>query len=847
MVITGLILLSLITLIHSCGFTVHSIVAEKSLHHYYHPLFHPQYRDIGFRHEDILIAGAPFPDYFYLCGTDHDYGEDSHWPRFQAAAADYIRQNYKKDSKGNYPEDGEKLIAFFMGVVSHSIADVMWHGLAFDPQGYGLIETIGGFDYNGTGDLMSNAHSMADTGGEFLSHRQIDSEWFSPAKWRVPAYDLVKIFAMINDTITETQIYECQAIFTAGAEALIYIGDIVSLPMTDASPMFQDELLQMPVGGIDDMAVWTSYIWERFAEWVENGPPNSIPVYKVPELKKKSSTELIHQLGKIMFKEYTEEEKKLFSSELTSVCIFLQRAIQSNDWELKKVLQNIGATDNLLNQKFKRVCMKNDVPEVLTPLAKGKKLSATITLEGVAEYAYLGSSLAVLRNNKDKSVSIVAGSPGTTLFNQTGVNNTTKPNSFPQAGEVTIFSYPKLDVQKRKGENWFERFGNTLINVDINCDGIEDLVVGAPMKGWKWDKISDEAKPELVYTGEVSIFLGGKSNEPDLRIVGDGDMQFYGQVFSKGDIDGDGCPDLLIGSPMARKNPGKSGVQVGRVDLFTSIQIQKAIKNNMTLSSKDATKTLWGTKEYDRFGTSIAVSSKFLVVGIPGYRCSSSDPNDHCTTAGVSSTGAVFGYLISKLDIVQFSIEYIIPKSKFGQSIALKEIGDTNLLAVSAPSIPTNEIQKLGYIYGQVTLIDISTLKGRNVYEDMNLFFQLNAGIAGSRFGQKVDFAHFSGNSYDLVISAPVESSIFTHDYGSIYVFPSSIIHEGQVCDKCEGQASFYYSTEIHGERLGENFICEDLNGDGYDEILVSAPRRNVDVAGVSKKMKGAVIILSSK
>lgn len=33
----------------------------------------------------------------------------------------------------------------------------------------------------------------------------------------------------------------------------------------------------MPIGGVDDMAVWASYEWERIARWMDEGPPANPP------------------------------------------------------------------------------------------------------------------------------------------------------------------------------------------------------------------------------------------------------------------------------------------------------------------------------------------------------------------------------------------------------------------------------------------------------------------------------------------------------------------------------------------------------------------------------------------
>lgn len=75
-------------------------------------------------------------------------------------------------------------------------APVNWHGMVQVPSGYGMIETIGGVDFNCTGGINTYAmvcedgsqgadppHTEADTGGEFLAAYQTDLDWEHPDDW----------------------------------------------------------------------------------------------------------------------------------------------------------------------------------------------------------------------------------------------------------------------------------------------------------------------------------------------------------------------------------------------------------------------------------------------------------------------------------------------------------------------------------------------------------------------------------------------------------------------------------------------------------------------------------------
>jgi hypothetical protein len=116
------------------GFTSHNTAARRTSQFEY---FGPEsdtfrsssYYGLARDRPDAVQGGAPFPDYLYACGEYHDAGEEAHWTPFQMAAADYIRATYPTWEKDSRDKEGPGLVAFMLGVVSHYIADMNWHGL----------------------------------------------------------------------------------------------------------------------------------------------------------------------------------------------------------------------------------------------------------------------------------------------------------------------------------------------------------------------------------------------------------------------------------------------------------------------------------------------------------------------------------------------------------------------------------------------------------------------------------------------------------------------------------------------------------------------------------------------
>lgn len=234
----------------------------------------PGFMDILSENTGSLYAGSPYPDYLYECGPNHDDGEYTHWSPFQAVAAKYIAREYPEPRNST----GRALVAFLAGITSHYMADISWHGLAETPSGYGLIETVGAVDFNHTGGLESDAHTFSDLTGEFVAAYENFLPWDDPTQWVIPVADLLAIYRDANRSdVTEGAIAECAVIFFAGAEAVAAAAALAAPVLASDSPTFGESMIDLPVGGIDDMAVMLGRTWGRLAEWIADGPPSPVP------------------------------------------------------------------------------------------------------------------------------------------------------------------------------------------------------------------------------------------------------------------------------------------------------------------------------------------------------------------------------------------------------------------------------------------------------------------------------------------------------------------------------------------------------------------------------------------
>jgi ankyrin repeat protein len=88
------------------------------------------------------------------------------------------------------------------------------------------------------------------------------------------------------------------------------------------------------------------------------------------------------------------------------------------------------------------------------------------------------------------------------------------------------------------GEATQSNFGQRITTGDVNCDGHDDLFVAAP----KYDS----------YRGRVYLYYVGNSFDTIADKIFEGETSndtFGFELSARGDIDGDGCKDLLVGTP----------------------------------------------------------------------------------------------------------------------------------------------------------------------------------------------------------------------------------------------------------------------------------------------------------
>ncbi|KAG6940160.1 integrin subunit alpha 4, partial [Chelydra serpentina] len=136
-----------------------------------------------------------------------------------------------------------------------------------------------------------------------------------------------------------------------------------------------------------------------------------------------------------------------------------------------------------------------------------------------------------------------------------------------QTGKAYIFSIgtSQLNIlSELKGKKLGSYFGAAVCAVDLNTDGLSDLLVGAPMQS----KVREEGRV-YVYINSGS---GAEMLELEIELAGSDSYaaRFGESIANLGDIDNDGFEDVAIGAPQENNLEGAIYIYNGRKDGISS-------------------------------------------------------------------------------------------------------------------------------------------------------------------------------------------------------------------------------------------------------------------------------------
>ena len=365
---------------------------------------------------------------------------------------------------------------------------------------------------------------------------------------------------------------------------------------------------------------------------------------------------------------------------------------------------------------------------------------------------------------------------------------------------------------------------------DINGDGIDDLVIGAP-----------GSSPDEAYSGTSYVVFGSEAWASSLSLSGlDGSNGFVingvnaydasgTSVSAAGDINGDGIDDLIIGAPYATTSADYTGagyVVFGSEAWASSLNLSSLNGNNGFLIN--------GVNSYDSLGDSVSAAGDINGDGID-------DVIIGATLAGTIDNYAGASYVVfgseawaSSLDLSSldgtngFVIKGVSDGDDSGTSVSAA--GDINVDGIDDVIIgasfadPNGDGSGASYVvFGSeawASSLNLSDLTGTNG-------FVINGVAAGDESGTSVSAAgdiNVDGID-DVIIGASFADPNGDGSGASYVVFGSEAWASSLNLSGLNGTNGFVINGVSAGDNSGSSVsTAGDINGDGFDDLMTGAP-----------------------
>jgi len=341
-------------------------------------------------------------------------------------------------------------------------------------------------------------------------------------------------------------------------------------------------------------------------------------------------------------------------------------------------------------------------------------------------------------------------------------------------------------------------FGYSIDNAgDVNGDGLEDLIVGAPES----DSGSGLNGRAFIWYGSLETQPYGNPTNADWQTWGSqGGAQLGRSVCGIGDANGDGYADVAVGAPFFDVDAVDEGIVWG----FYGSETGPTAYPNWSWHPDS---------EGAGYGSTVASAGDMngdgysdLLVGAPLY-----DEN-------ALNAGAIFVHLGGEGGLEMtgpwWTAEITQVGAQLGWGLASGDLngdGYSDIVA-GAPWYDLSSWTNSGVVY--IWMGGTAPLPGN----PSTAHFSSSSGITESYTGYGLSTGDVDGNGIsDLVIGAPMLGG-GTGEAGLAYLY---------LCDEdgiIAGPASWYVWGVQDGSRLGFASACGDFDGDGFDDVALGAP-----------------------
>ena len=350
---------------------------------------------------------------------------------------------------------------------------------------------------------------------------------------------------------------------------------------------------------------------------------------------------------------------------------------------------------------------------------------------------------------------------------------------------------------------------------DVNGDGYDDFLVAAT----SYDVTTDEGKVYLIFGRAAGWTTDTVLSSSNASFIGRLNNEFAGfSLAAAGDVNGDGFGDFLIGAPWSSNNRGITYLIFGKAtDWSTNVSLSNA---NASFRGEAATD----------FSGIVSGAGDVNGDGLDDFIIGSRSNNEIADAAGQvylfygKKSGWMMDVDIGTAADASFTGEALGNMAGF----SLSGTGDVNGDGYDDFLIGAPGNEERGTNAGQVYLI----LGNASSYsKDTNL-----SNSAASFLGE--DYSDLCGNSVtgagdvngdgydDIVLSAQGDEAPGSGDSGQTYIFLGR--RTGWAMDTIVTTANASFLAESAGALVpSDTSGGGDINGDGYDDILLGASMRS--------------------